>query len=100
MAAKPSYEVFIALLVNAVIIVIAASFATTLTAFLLSKFNDTKFKKKNLKEGNKLLYYFILYLHLNCLTINIISYYTSVKSLLKLNVNSIYNLIKLKLYSL
>ena len=46
MAAKLSYEVFIALLVNATMIVIAASFATTLTAFLLSKFNNTKFKKK------------------------------------------------------
>ena len=60
MATKLSCEAFIALLIGTATIAIAASSATTLTVLLLSKFNNTKFKDKDLKEGDKLLYYFIL----------------------------------------
>ena len=59
MAAKLSCKAFIALLVGAATIAIAASSATTLTALLLSEFNDAEFEDKDLEEGNELLYYFI-----------------------------------------
>jgi len=59
MATKSSRKAFIALLVNAATVAIAASSTTTLTTLLLSEFNDAKFEDKDLKEGNKLLYYFI-----------------------------------------
>ena len=60
MATKSSYKAFVVLLVSTATVAIAASSATTLTALLLSEFDDAKFKNKDLKEGNKLLYYFIL----------------------------------------
>jgi len=59
MATKLSREAFIALLVSATTIAIAASSITTLTALLLSEFNNAEFEDKDLKEGNELLHYFI-----------------------------------------
>jgi hypothetical protein len=52
----------IALLIGAAAIAIAASSATISTALLLSDFNNTKFKDKDLKED--LPYYFIPRLYL------------------------------------
>ena len=63
MATKSSYEALIALLIGAATVAIAVSFATTLTALLLSDFNNAKFKDKDLKDNN-LLYHFIPHLHL------------------------------------
>jgi len=59
MAAKSSRKAFIALLVGAATVAIATSSATTLTVLLLNKFNNAEFKDEDLKEGNKLLYYFV-----------------------------------------
>jgi hypothetical protein len=58
MATELSCEAFIALLVGAATVAVAASSATTLTALLLSEFDNAEFEDKDLK-GNKLLYYFI-----------------------------------------
>jgi hypothetical protein len=64
MATELSYKAFIALLIGTATVAIATSSATTLTVFLLSDFNDAKFKDKDLKEDNNLPYYFILCLRL------------------------------------
>ena len=60
MATKLSCEAFIALLIGTATIAIAASSATTLTVLLLSEFDDAEFKDEDLKEGDELLYHFIL----------------------------------------
>ena len=62
MATESSHEALIALLIGAATVTIAASSATTSTALLLSDFNNTKFKDKDLKENNNLPYYFIPHL--------------------------------------
>ena len=59
MATKSSREALVALLISAATITIATSSAITSTVLLLSDFNNTKFKDKDL-EDNNLLYYFIL----------------------------------------
>ena len=59
MATKSSCEALVALLISAATITIATSSAITSTVLLLSDFNNTKFKDKDL-EDNNLLYYFIL----------------------------------------
>jgi hypothetical protein len=57
MATKSSRKALIALLIGAGTIAITASSATTLTALLLSDFNDAEFEDKDLEED--LPYYFI-----------------------------------------
>ena len=64
MATELSREALVVLLIGAATVTIATSSATTLTALLLSNFDNTKFKNKNLKEDNNLLFYFILRLYL------------------------------------
>ena len=60
MATESSREALVGLLIGAATVAIAASSATTSTALLLSDFDNTKFKDKDLKKDSNLPYYFIL----------------------------------------